>query len=183
MRTAEEMYNYCLENDYGQGLTKGWALKHFSLVEKSLMDDEEVVMAFIGLHNYISTTKHDSNYAYAITNKRVIIGQKKLIGESIKLVMRKHLNDINLNSGMVFGVITFDTIKETFNVAVAKKHSTPIFERLHKIFFSEEDPTAAPTAAPVDKMSKLKELKELLDGGILTQEEFDSEKAKILLKS
>lgn len=47
-----------------------------------------------------------------------------------------------------------------------------------------EPGTAAPEApAPSDqdaRYAKLKEAKELLDAGILTQEEFEAEKAKIL---
>jgi len=40
-------------------------------------------------------------------------------------------------------------------------------------------PTAAAASAPVD-YAPLTTLKELLDAGILTQEEFDAEKAKVL---
>ena len=44
-------------------------------------------------------------------------------------------------------------------------------------------PAAAPPAAPpspTDSYAQLTKLKELLDAGILTQEEFDAEKKKIL---
>lgn len=32
MRTAEEMYDYCKKNDYGQGVNKKWDIKHFTLI-------------------------------------------------------------------------------------------------------------------------------------------------------
>ena len=41
-------------------------------------------------------------------------------------------------------------------------------------------PPAQPVTVVSDKAAKLKELKELLDSGVLTQAEFDAEKAKIL---
>ena len=41
-------------------------------------------------------------------------------------------------------------------------------------------PPAQPVPVMSDKAAKLKELKELLDSGVLTQAEFDAEKAKIL---
>jgi len=43
-------------------------------------------------------------------------------------------------------------------------------------------PVAAPVAAPVptDSYAELTKLKELFDAGILTQDEFDAEKKKIL---
>jgi hypothetical protein len=38
----------------------------------------------------------------------------------------------------------------------------------------------APAAAPTDSYAELMKLKELFDAGVLTQEEFDAQKAKIL---
>lgn len=180
MKTAEEMYRYCLDNNYGEGFNKRWGLKHFKVIEDNLTPDEEVLMTFIGLHNYISTTKHDSNYAYAITNKRIIMAQKKLIGENVKLVLLDNLNDVSLQTGIVFGIINFDTIKEEFNVAVAKNHARPIFDNLHSILFSKKDKKDEKDAASSSIVEQLKGLKELLDNGILTQEEFEQQKQKIL---
>lgn len=136
MRKAEEMYNYCVQNDFGQGLSKKWGIKHFGVIEKNLLPDEKVLMAFIGLHNYESMTKHDSNYAYAITNKRVLMGQKKVIGENLKVVLLKDLNDVTTSTGLVAGTITFDTIKETFNVMVGKKQASNIMTKIHEVVFS-----------------------------------------------
>ena len=42
------------------------------------------------------------------------------------------------------------------------------------------DAPAAPPEAPVDSYAELMKLKELLDAGVLTQAEFDAQKAKIL---
>jgi membrane protease subunit (stomatin/prohibitin family) len=41
-------------------------------------------------------------------------------------------------------------------------------------------PSAPPAAAPVDPISALTQAKELLDAGVLTQAEFDAQKARIL---
>ena len=78
MRTAEEMYQYCIDHNFGEGMNKKWGIKHFSLIERALKDDESPIMCFIGLHNYVSPTKHDNNFAYAITNKRILIAQQNL---------------------------------------------------------------------------------------------------------
>lgn len=176
MRTAEEMYNYCIENNFGQGFNKKWALRHFKVVEKNLLPDEEALIAFIGLHNYKSMTNHDGNYAYAITNQRVIMGQKKLIGENLKVVLLNMLNDVSASTGTMIGTITFDTVKETFNVMVDKKQTNNIMSKIHDIIF-DKSKESNKTGSVVDE---LKGLKELLDSGVLTQEEFDEQKAKIL---
>lgn len=85
MKTAEEMYNYCVSNGYGKGFNKKNSIKHFSIIQDALFPDEEVLCTFIGLHNYVSAAKHDNNFAYAITNKRVIMGQKKLLDKMSRL--------------------------------------------------------------------------------------------------
>lgn len=41
-------------------------------------------------------------------------------------------------------------------------------------------PAAAPAPAPADPIEQLKQLAELRDSGVLTQEEFEAQKAKIL---
>lgn len=41
-------------------------------------------------------------------------------------------------------------------------------------------PAPAPAAAPADVYAELTQLKELFDAGVLTQEEFDAQKAKLL---
>jgi hypothetical protein len=45
---------------------------------------------------------------------------------------------------------------------------------------AQAPPPAAPTGGPTDMAAKLTELKGLLDQGILTQEEFDAQKQKLL---
>ena len=44
----------------------------------------------------------------------------------------------------------------------------------------QQAPAAAPEATQQDKMAQLKQLKDLLDSGVLTQAEFDAQKQKIL---
>jgi len=46
--------------------------------------------------------------------------------------------------------------------------------------YEQPAPAPAPAAAGEDSIEKLKQLAELKDQGILTQEEFDAQKAKIL---
>jgi hypothetical protein len=46
--------------------------------------------------------------------------------------------------------------------------------------YAQPAPAPAPAAAGDDSIEKLKQLAELKDQGILTQEEFDAQKAKIL---
>lgn len=174
MKTAKEMYNYCSEKGFGKGVSKSWALKHFTLIEKNLNESEEVSMVFCGLQNYISATKHDSTFGYAITNKRIVMAQKKIIGENFQSVSLNNLNDVTFSSGMLMGVITIDTFKEKFNVAVDKTSGKNINNTIHDVLFSN-DKKETKTDVEI-----LKEYKELLDSNIITQEEFNIKKQQIL---
>lgn len=177
MQTANEMYDFCLENDFGEGLTKGSALKHFKLIEDNLQKDETVLMTFIGLLNFKGITKHEHHHAYALTNKRFIVARKKIIGQSIKTVLLNLLNDVNVNIGAVFGVIEFDTMKETFNVAVAKKHATSIQESIQGYLINKNSNDQANQS---DTIEDLERFKQLADNGVITQEDFEAKKKQIL---
>lgn len=49
LATSEDMYNYAKQNGFGSGMTEGWGIKHFKVIEESLTQGEEVLMTFIGV--------------------------------------------------------------------------------------------------------------------------------------
>lgn len=183
MKSAQEMYQYCIDNGFGEGVNKKWGIKHFSIIENALSDDETAIMCFIGIHNYISTTQHDNNYAYAITNKRIILAQQKMIGQNFQTISIDNLNDITMSTGMLLGIIVIDTIKEKFNVAVNKKAAQNINKNIHDILLSLKEERNPSFTAPTNSISVADEIlkyKNLLDIGAITQEEFDKKKTELL---
>lgn len=185
LNSAESMYQYCVDNKCGTGMNRKWGVKHFLLVQKALQPDEEVLMCFIGLHNYVSSTKHDQNFAYALTNKRFIMAQQKLVGENLQSVYLDNLNDITFSSGIVFGVLTFDTIRERFNIAVDKVSAKSISDKAHEILLTLKQKNSMPQTAPnntasVSAADEIMKFKNLLDMGAITQEEFDAKKKELL---
>jgi len=183
MRTAQEMYSVCVANGYGAGFNEKNSIKHFAVIEKNLQPDETVELVFIGLHNYRSVTKHDNNFAYAITNKRILMGQQKVIGANFQAVSLNNINDISFTSGMAFGVITIDTMKERFNVAINKesaaKVNTAIHETLDRIR-SASQPQRAPQAPQEDVMTKMMQYKNMLNAGLITEADYEAAKRKLL---
>lgn len=183
LEKAKELYYYCANNNYGKGFNEKLGIQHFKTLVDSLMPEEEVIFPFIGIHNYTSMTNHDNNYAYAVTNKRIIMGQKKIVGQTVQSVSWKNINDITFSTGMLFGVITIDTYKETFNVAIDKSIATSIYTRIQEVFEdvrNQENTGSKQSTIKEDPYEALKKLKELLDMGIITQEEFDAKKKKML---
>lgn len=183
MKTAKKMYQFCIDHNYGSGMTKNWGLKHFMLIEQALESDENVLMCFIGLHNYISPTKHDNNFAYAITDKRIIMAQKKMIGQIFQTVEIENLNDVTMNTGMLMGIITIDTMKERFNVAVEKSQAVSINQAIHEVLFSvkqEKRKMGNIKSQQTSVADEILKFKGLYDLGIITKTEFEKKKKELL---
>jgi ribosomal protein L12E/L44/L45/RPP1/RPP2 len=188
MKTAEEMYNYCVDNNYGQGTLKKWGIKHFGVIAQNLMPDETVLMTFIGLYNVKGLTENDGNFAFAVTTKRLICAQKHLVGETLATVAIDKINDVTVKTGLVLGTITIDSLHEIIEVTVNKLEARSISERLHSVIIQAKSMASSPTAPPsstapaqpTNIVQQLKELKELVDMGILTEEEFSAKKKQLL---
>ena len=121
--------------------------------------------------------------AYAITNKRVIMAQQRVIGQVVQSVLLKNLNDITANSGLALGVITIDTIKEKFNVCVDSRSANKICEKVHEVLLSMEDSRTTQPQVQIQQNSSADEIlkyKNLLDMGVITQEEFEQKKKQLL---
>ena len=145
-------------------------------------------MPFIGFHNSVSFSKNDGYFAYALTNKRIMMAQKKaIVGEVFQTVSLNNINDITFKSGLLYGKLTVDTIKEKFNIEVEKDTAKRIKSSFHTIM---DELKNVSVTSDVDMLStaqnqlsiadELKKYKELLDLGVLTQEEFEMQKNKLL---
>ena len=94
-------------------MTIAWRLKaHSKVIEKHLNPEEEVFYAFCAQKNdsffNIFTTS-----IVAITNKRIMIGQKRpLIGYYFTSITPDLFNDLKVNSGLFYGKVYIDTVKE-----------------------------------------------------------------------
>ena len=94
-------------------MTISWRLKaHSKVINKHLNPEEEVLYAFAAQKNDnpldIITT-----CAVAITNKRIIIGQKRLLfGYFFTSITPDMFNDLTVKMGIIWGKIYIDTIKE-----------------------------------------------------------------------
>jgi len=63
MKRSAEMYKYCLTNNFWYGLTANWAMKHFLLIENSLI----LLMTFPIL--YIITPLLKESWVFCLTQK------------------------------------------------------------------------------------------------------------------
>lgn len=102
--------------------TVAWRIKkHCARVEEHLNPDEEVLYVFLGQKNnkfydIISTS------VFVITNKRLLIANDRLIfGYFLYSITPDMFNDLTVYSGLIWGMVTIDTIKEMVYVSNLSK--------------------------------------------------------------
>jgi hypothetical protein len=181
-KTAKALYDYCVKNGYGYGMTRTYGIKHFQLVTDMLMPEEEVVLAFIGLHNYKSITQHNDNFAFVVTNNRILMGQKKIFGQISQVIALENINDITLSTAILLGIVEIDTFKERFNVAVGKGVAKKIYSAMHDVFCKHKNQKQHTSFVQNDLSSadEIMKLKQLLEQGVISQSEFDAKKKQLL---
>lgn len=178
LQTAKGMYEFCLANETGHGFNEKWALKHFGVIESSLMAGEKVLMAFIGMNDYGAGGDGD-NFAYAVTNKRFILGNQRLVGNSSTSIDLSKINDVSVSNGALISQVVIDSLGEIVHVGVSKKEGPNIVRLFHEALEQNRTVSAAPVAG-TSQADELMKFKQLLDSGVITQEEFDKKKNQLL---
>jgi len=90
-----------------------WRLKkHAKVVENYINPDEEIKYAFCAQKNE-KITEIFSTFAIAVTNKRIVLGHKRVIwGSYLYSVTPDLYNDMKIYRGLIWGKIIIDTVKE-----------------------------------------------------------------------
>jgi len=98
--------------------TVSWRLKaHSKVVEKHLNPEEEVQFVFCAQKNHSSLDLF-STYVIAVTNKRLILAQKRvLFGYIFLSVTPDMFNDLRISSGIIWGKVHIDTVKEVVTLS------------------------------------------------------------------
>lgn len=116
-----------------------WRLrKHAAVIEKHLNPGEEVLYAFPAQKNE-SHKDIFSTCILALTNKRILIGQSRIfVGYAFTSITPDMFNDLEVYQGLVWGVITIDTVKELVNLSNIDKKALPEIETNITEFMMEE---------------------------------------------
>ena len=86
--------------------------KHSEVVQKHLNPEENVLFVFCGQKNFSSLTFINS-CVVALTNKRIIIGQKRLLwGYFFTAITPDMYNDLKVRKNLIWSDVEIDTIKE-----------------------------------------------------------------------
>ena len=114
--------------------TVAWRIKrHSEIIEKHLNPGEKVLYAFAAQGDR-SSFEIFNTYAVALTNKRILLAQKRVVfGYTLLAVTPDMFNDLTVQSGLIWGKIYIDTVKETVILSNISKKAlddieTPITE-------------------------------------------------------
>lgn len=94
-------------------MTIAWRIKkHSKVIEKFLNPGENVIFVFVGQKNYNPFNIINTSVV-ALTNKRIIIAQKRLLfGFFYTTITPDLFNDLKVKEGIIWGKIFIDTVKE-----------------------------------------------------------------------
>lgn len=120
-------------------MTISWRLKaHSKVVNKHLNPNEEVLYAF-------SAQKNDNpidiitTCAVVLTNKRIIIGQKRLLfGYFLTSITPDMFNDLTVKMGIIWGKIYIDTIKEVVKLSNIQQEALNEIETMITEYMMQE---------------------------------------------
>lgn len=195
MKTAEDMYEYCVKNNFDQDWEKETALKHLKVIEQNLQEDEDVLMCFVGKREIMN-----GKCAFAITNKHISWGQQLLFSKWHKEILFNAISDIRCSTGPLNTMITFGAIGDDIGpkfvngditsvnqigVTCSVKNITgqEIYNICKSTFEEAKRKLSQPTVntpIPTSTADEILKYKNLLDMGAITQEEFETKKKQLL---
>lgn len=110
-------------------LTIGWRLKkHARVLLEHLHDDEVIRYAFYAQKNK-SSLDVTSSGIIAITNKRLVIARDRVvIGYFFDSITPDLFNDLKVRSGIIWGKIIIDTVRELVILSNISKRALPEIE-------------------------------------------------------
>ena len=122
---------------YPMTLTHHRLKKHSEIVEMHLNPGEVVTYAFAAQKNASALDIFETS-VIAITNKRILIGQKRvLFGYFLSAITPDLYNDILVRSGVIWGSVTIDTVKEVIELSNISKSALPEIETKITSFMME----------------------------------------------
>ena len=119
-----KVYEQALRFKEKNPFTIAWRIKkNSSVVERHLNPDEEPIYTFVAQKN---DNPFDilSTAVVCLTNKRILIGRKRvIIGYWLDSITPDMFNDLKVKSGIIWGKIYIDTVKEFVTLSNISKEA------------------------------------------------------------
>ena len=158
------------------GINKFLGKKEIKELPTILWEDE--------LPEAIATGQYNLKHGIVVaTDKRAIVIDKGVMSLTVEDFTYDRISSIEYHTGVMMGNITIYTSGNKAEIkSMPKNQVRPFAEFLRARISRSTAPQGqpAPTAQPEDRVTQLEKLAALKDQGILTHDEFDTEKKRIL---
>lgn len=133
------VYELVLDFKVRNPFTVGWRIKkNASVIERHLNPGEEVLYAFVAQKNN-NPFNILGTAVIALTNQRILIGRKRVvIGYFLDSITPDLFNDLKVSSGIIWGKIYIDTVKEFVTLSNISKSALPEIETKITSFMMDE---------------------------------------------
>lgn len=137
----------------------------------AVKDEEIIQYAAIGIN------EHSENAMLVCSNRNLIILKKKHSDEQVEVIDLKQVKSVILKNQLMYGELSLIIGNQSLDINSINKVPAEILadniKKWSKIAQGEDDDFD-------QQLEQVKKLKELLDQGILTEEEFQAKKKQIL---
>lgn len=137
----------------------------------AVKDEEIIQYAAIGIN------EHSENVMLVCSNRNLIILKKKHSDEQVEVIDLKRVKSVILKNQLMYGELSLIVGNQSLDINSINKVPAEILadniKKWSKIAQGEDDDFD-------QQLEQVKKLKELLDQGILTEEEFQAKKKQIL---
>jgi len=189
----------------GEGQDGAIVAKLYSQVESVLTREEELLVLVVQKKPVVNVSPD----ALAATSRRVIIYRAKMLGRmTMDDFLWKNLSDVRISESFLGATLSFDVVggarvsldylpkqqaRMFYQHAQQQEESAALTQREHQLEESraaaggvtlnnltQTGPSGHGNPAVTGPMDRLRELKQMLDGDLISQEEYESKKAQIL---
>ena len=112
--------------------------EHSEVLEKHLNPGEKILYVFTGQKNQISIALPNT-FVVVLTNKRLLFARKRLLfGYFFYAITPDMFNDLKVSSGIIWGKIIIDTVKELAYISNIDKKALDEIETQITEYMMEE---------------------------------------------
>lgn len=199
---CEALARRCEADGLDDGMDHQLLRRHLTVVADGLEPDERPYATFVAQANYRDARHNDGQFAFVATQRALHSSQRRLFGLRPVTLPWETVTDIALEEGTERSVLTVQAPRDAMRLGLGPDEALAVVEALHAARRgtslspapkgsvaepkgAEPNPGAAGTGVAAtsplaDPYEEVKKAKELLDLGILTQEEFDRKKRQLL---
>ena len=151
----------------------------FKMIPKLLMDNENVLYFLEGLITNVHGRQINGRGMAILTDKRVLFYRKSIIGTETKEEFKiGNISSASSRKGLIYGSMNITVSSNNAEIEQCNKKAVDEFVTKLRSLMNSTIPSNSPSNSNVaDEIKKLVELK---NQGILTDQEFETQKQRLL---